>query len=145
MPPLSDSQLKDFLTGQAHIMKLATLTSEGWPSVNPVWYEYDGETFLVAGRKKAAWVANIKNDSRVSLCIDTSEGPYTRVLMEATAEVIDDSWLPQSSARAIRYLGEEAGLAYYSDTHQIPRSLIKITPRKTTTWTGGGWHPKYRP
>ena len=61
MPPLSDNQLKEFLTGQPHIMKLATLTSEGWPYVNPVWYDFDGEAFTVAGRKKAAWVANIKN------------------------------------------------------------------------------------
>ena len=40
-------------------MKLATLTSEGWPYINPVWEHYAGEVFLVAGHRKALWVANI--------------------------------------------------------------------------------------
>ena len=55
MPSLSKTQLDEFLTDQPHIMKLATLTPEGWPYVNPLWYEYDGEVFHVAGRGKARW------------------------------------------------------------------------------------------
>ena len=55
-------------------MRLSTLTPEGWPYVNPVWYHYDGESFLVAGRTKAQWVDHIRTDGRVSACIDTSEG-----------------------------------------------------------------------
>ena len=30
-------------------MKLATLTPDGWPYLVPVWYDYDGEDFLLAG------------------------------------------------------------------------------------------------
>ena len=51
MPQLTKQQLNDFLTGGAHLMKLATLTSEGWPYVAPIWYDYDGEAFYVAGRR----------------------------------------------------------------------------------------------
>ncbi len=39
MPSLSKAQLDEFLTDQPRIMKLATLTPEGWPYVNPLWYE----------------------------------------------------------------------------------------------------------
>ena len=128
MPPLTNNELKEFLTDKPHIMKLATLTREGWPYVCPVWYNYDGETFTIAGRTKAAWVANIRNDSRVSLCIDTCDAPYTRVIIEATAEIVDDNWLPQSPDRAIRYIGEEAGRRYYEENKHIPRALIPICP-----------------
>ena len=77
MPRLTNQQLNDFLTSGAHLMKLATLTSEGYPYVAPIWYDYDGEAFYVAGRRTANWVAHIRDDERVSCCIDTCEAPYT--------------------------------------------------------------------
>ena len=49
MPPLTKDGLAEFLTNQPHLMKLATLTSESWPYVVPVWYDYNGESFTVAG------------------------------------------------------------------------------------------------
>ena len=143
MPSLTDGQLREFLTTGRHLMKLATLTPEGWPAVNPVWYRYDGEAFLVAGRTKAQWVANIQSDPRVSACIDTCEAPYTRVLVEGTAEVADAGWLGDWRAWSVRYLGEETGGRYYEETRHIARALVRITPRKITTWAGPGWHPRY--
>ena len=88
-------------------------------------------------------LANIGGDSRVSVCIDTTDAPYTRVLIEANAEIIDAAWLPTSPDRAIRYLGEQAGRRYFDEMRHVPRALIRIVPRKTTTWSGGGWHPRY--
>ncbi|MDP6454521.1 MAG: pyridoxamine 5'-phosphate oxidase family protein [SAR202 cluster bacterium] len=143
MPPLTTDELRTFLTNQPHLMKLATLTADGWPYVVPVWYDYDGESFTVAGRTRAQWVANIRENHRVSVCIDTYEAPYTRVLMKASAEIIDPAWMPVSPDRAIRYIGEEAGRAYFEQTRNQPRALVRIVPLETTTWTGGGWHPRY--
>ncbi len=144
MPSLTHNQVHDFLTSGRNLLKLATLTPEGWPYVVPLWYDYDGEAFSVAGRRRARWVANIRNDPRVSGCIDTADGAYTRVLFEGSAEVVDDSWLHTSSQRAVRYLGEEAGLRYFEDTHRIPRALIHIIPKRLVSWAGPGWHPRYR-
>ena len=143
MPSMTTQQIYEFLTSGRHLLKLATLTPEGWPYVVPLWYDYDGETFTVAGRRKARWVANIRNDSRVSGCIDTSEALYSRVLFEATAEIVDDSWIHTSSDRALRYLGGEAGLRYFEETRGNPRALIRIKPREFVSWTGPGWHPRY--
>ncbi len=124
-------------------MKLATLAQDGWPQVNPVWYHFDGENYLVAGRIRASWVENIRNSSRVSVCIDTSEAPYTRVIVEGAAEIADANWFGDWEPWAIRYLGQEAGHRYYEQTRDIPRVLVRITPRKTRTWARGGWHPRY--
>ena len=143
MPPFDEHQLEGFLTSGSHIMKLATLTAEGWPSVNPVWYQYDGGDFLVAGRTKARWVANIRNDPRVSLCIDTNDAPYSRVLVEGSAEIADSAWFGDWEPWSIRYLGQEAGHRYYEETKHVPRALVRILPRKVTSWVGGGWHPRY--
>ena len=143
MPRMTKRQVNDFLTGGRHLMKLATLTPEGWPYVTPVWYHYDGEAFLVAGRTKSAWVDFIRRDSRVSACVDTCDAPYTRVLVEGSAEIVDGSWTGNWESWAIRYSGKEAGHRYYEETRHMPRALVRITPRKTTTWTGPGWHPRY--
>ena len=93
-------------------MKLATLTSEGWPYINPVWHHYDGEVFLVAGRRKALWIANIQNNKRVTACIDTCEALHPRVLVEAAILSNKDSVLvfekPESHAFPyyVKYLAE---------------------------------------
>ena len=143
MPVMSSPQIQAFLSGGRHIMKLATLTPEGWPYVNPVWYHYDGDVFLMAGRRKARWVANLRNDPRVSLCVDTYEAPYTRVLAEGTAEIADAAWLGDWEEWSIRYLGPEEGHRYYEETKHIPRALVRIAPRAITSWAGPGWHPRY--
>ena len=70
-------------------MKLATLTPEGWPYIVPVWYEYDGEAFSALGRPKSRWVAHIENDSRASICVDTTEAPYKRVIVQGNAKIAD--------------------------------------------------------
>ena len=143
MPPLIRKKLGEFLTGQPHIMKLATLTPDGWPYLVPVWYDYDGEDFLLAGRPNARWVDHIRHDPRVSVCIDTCDAPYTRVLIQGVAEVVDDSWYPSSPDRAVRYLGPEAGNRYFNQTRRIPRALVRVVPGEITSWAGSDWHPRY--
>ena len=75
MPPLNHQELREFLTTGRLLMKLATLTAEGSPYVSSIWYHYDGDSFQVAGRRKARWVAHIRDDPRVSACVDTCEAP----------------------------------------------------------------------
>lgn len=142
MPSLNQQQLEEFLTDRPHILKLATSSSDGWPAVNPVWYNYDGDVFTVAGRRQAKWVENIRHNSKVGMCIDTNEAPYVRVLIRANAEIVDEHWMPDVADRAQRYLGERDGEAYFDSKKHIPRALIRITPVEITSWTGD-WHPRY--
>ena len=90
MPRLNKTELDQFLTSGALILKLGTITEQGYPCVNPLWYSYEDGAFFVAGRGKARWVSHIRFNGKVSACIDTPDSPYTRVLIEADAEIIDD-------------------------------------------------------
>ncbi|WP_179137064.1 pyridoxamine 5'-phosphate oxidase family protein [Candidatus Entotheonella palauensis] len=143
MPPLKPDELYTFLTTGRHILKLATLTPDGWPYIVPVWYIYDGGAFTILARPKNRWVAYVESDPRVSLCIDTVGAPYARVLIKGLAEIVDPQWIGPWKDLAIRYLGLEAGQTYYKETKMIPRVNIRITPQEITTWGGGGWHPRY--
>ena len=144
MPKLTAQEMEQFLITGAKILKLATITESGYPYVNPLWYTYEGGVFLVAGRSKANWVNHIKNNNKVSVCVDTYNAPYTRVIAEANADILDDSWLGDWEHWAHRYLGEEGGHKYYESTKHLPRVLVQFTPRRMITWGGAGWHPRYQ-
>lgn len=144
MPKLSKNGMEKFLTTGAKILKLGTITEDAYPYVNPLWYSYENELFFVSDRSKAVWVNHIKGNTKTSLCIDTDIAPYTRVIAETDAEILDPEWTGDWEHWAHRYLGEEEGHQYYEDTKHMPRVLVQLTPRKLTTWAGPGWHPRYQ-
>ena len=143
MPPLTREELQQFLTSGRHLMKIATVTPDGWPYVVPVWYHYDGAAFQIAARTQNRWLDYIERDDRVSVCVDTADAPYTRVQVQGRAEIEDRSWFGDWEPWASRYIGEETAHRYYEDTKQIPRVLVKIVPGKITSWYGPDWHPRY--
>ena len=144
MPKLSEDEIKDFLTNFDYVMKLATLSSDGYPYVVPIWYFYEEEEFFILGRPNNKWVSNIYENQKVSACIDSPTPPYSRVSFRADAEVVDKEWFGEWEHLAHRYLGEEDGHKYYEDTKKVPRVLIRLKPSKLTSWGGGGWHPRYK-
>jgi len=82
----------------------------GYPYVNPLWYAYENGAFLVAGSSRAQWVGHIRSNSKVAACIDTPDAPYSRVLVQADADIIDDSWTGDWEHWALRYLGEDLAI-----------------------------------
>jgi PPOX class probable F420-dependent enzyme len=143
---LSAEELREFLAG-AWICKLGTLTADGYPCVNPIWYEYDGAGFTLIGRERAAWVEHIRRDPRVGLCIDDPDGAHTRVLARGRAEIVEGPsvrgpWLPVARRMAARYMGGESGAAYMERTLDFPRYTIRVTPEHLTTWRGA-WARRY--
>lgn len=144
MPKLSEDEIKDFLTNFDYVMKLATLSSDGYPYVVPIWYFYEEDHFFILGRPNNKWVSNIYENQKISACIDSPSPPYARVSFRADAEVIDKEWFGEWEHLAHRYLGKEDGHKYYEDTKKVPRVLIRLKPSKLTSWGGGGWHSRYK-
>ncbi|MCC6177566.1 MAG: PPOX class F420-dependent oxidoreductase [Chloroflexi bacterium] len=143
---LSDEELREFLAGP-WVCKLGTLTMSGAPYVTPLWYEYDGEGYVIIGRERAVWVEHIRHDGRVALCIDDPDGSHRRVLVEGLAEIVEGPsvrgpWLPTARRMAERYMGGPDGLKYMERTLDFPRVTVRVTPERTTTWRGG-WARKY--
>ncbi len=143
---LSDEELREFLAGP-WVCKLGTLDPDGYPSVNPVWYDYDGAGFTIVGRERAAWVGQIRRDGRVALCIDDPDGAHTRVLVRGRAEIVEGpsvrgGWLATARRMAARYMGGESGAAYIERTLDFPRYAIRVQPESVTTWRGG-WARRY--
>lgn len=142
MSTLTERGLNRFLTRTALMMKLAVRAPSGDPHVVPVWYEFDGSDFFVMGSATTAWVRYLKRSPRVAACVDTHAAPYTQVLIKGTAEVVEEEHYWSDPARSIRYFGEEAGRAYFEEQKDRPRVLVRIHPRKLTTWSAdpGEWN-----
>jgi PPOX class probable F420-dependent enzyme len=133
-------ELDAFLTGGRLFAKIATTNQDGFPQISPVWYTWDGLSFLIISKERTGLVKNLRRDPRCGLLVDNFEVPYARVSVQAEAEFLPDDFDYVSPMRemVLRYLGP-AGMAYAESTFAFPRVPFRVWPRKTATWNGGGF------
>ncbi len=143
MPPLTQPELEKFFTTGANIIRLSTLSPSGHPYVVPLWFWYADGYFMIAARRQNEWLKHIEADGKVGASIDTSEVPYVRVLIKGTASILDRNWTGPWEPLAVRYIGQEAGHAYYEKTKAVPRVLVRVAPEHIMSWSGSDWHRKY--
>jgi PPOX class probable F420-dependent enzyme len=134
---MTPDELRSFLTETKIFAKIGTIGEDGWPNVNPAWYEYDGESFWLVTKELAAFCQNMRRDPRVTICIDNPETPYRRVMVRGRAEVVDEDWVELARGMVLRYLGQ-GGMDYFEATLHLPRILVRIRPERITSWDGGG-------
>ena len=146
MPAMTDEERAQFLA-QPIIGRLGCLDDDGYPYVVPVWFAYADGGFYLVPRARSEWARYLERDGRVSLCIDSADPPYRRVLLKGRADVIETPnvggrWVAIGTQMAENYRGAE-GLAYMGRTKNEPRWLFFIRPEKITS-TNGGWATRYK-
>lgn len=135
---LAPDELREFLTESAIFVKIGTISEDGWPAVNPAWYEYDGEAFWLITKELTGFCQNMRRDPRVTLCIDNPQPPYKRVMVRGRAEFLEDEdWEEMGRRMVLRYLGPQ-GMDYFEATLDLPRVVVRIVPERVTSWNGGG-------
>jgi PPOX class probable F420-dependent enzyme len=134
-----------FLTSGAMFAKIATTNEEGWPTVSPVWYEWDGSSFLVVGKERTGYVRNLRRDPRCGVLVDNPGLPYMRVSALAVAEFLPDDfdWKTPATRMVLRYIGEE-GMDYAKATFEFPRVSLRLVPKRMSTWNGGGFDRTFK-
>src|SRR5947209_6921786 len=140
---MTPEELQSFLTTTRIFAKVATVSVDDWPYVNPVWYEYEDGAFYLVTKELAQLTQNLRRDPRCSILIDNPEPPYKRVVVMGEAEFVEEDWVPRARRMVLRYLGEQ-GLDYFEATLNLPRVTIKITPARMTSWNGGGVDRTFR-
>ena len=132
---------------------LATLRRDGSPYTIPLWYLWEGEVaddfhpsrqpptghawFL--GGETSTWVRHLRQDPRMSLCIDVEGPPALHVGIDGTVEVLSegevDPW-PIMRRLVERYVGrgdpanDEAIEQYMDSTRSITPLLFRVTPSR---------------
>lgn len=66
---------------------LTTVDSTGTPQPRPIWFLWDGESFLIYSEQKAAKVAHIAHNPHVSLNLDGDEYGNDIIVMIGEASI----------------------------------------------------------
>lgn len=137
---MTSEERDEFLNGGAPFLKIATTDENGWPTVSPVWYEWDGSSFLVVGKALTGYIKNLQRDPRCGGLVENPGLPYKRVSFKGLAEFLpeDFDWEPAARAMVIRYIGE-GGLSYAEATFAFPRMSVRLWPKQMSTWNGAGF------
>jgi PPOX class probable F420-dependent enzyme len=69
---------------------LTTVRSDGQPQSVPVWFLWDGETFLIYSQRGRQKLKNINGNARVGLHLNANERGGDAVRAEGTVEVVQD-------------------------------------------------------
>jgi len=147
MRGLTNEEIIEFLAGPI-VARLGTVKPDGAPYIAPVWQEYDGEAVYFIPRAKARYMKYIKENPRICISCAMDSAPFTRVLFEGEAEILEGPkpmegrMLEIGRRMALRYLGER-GPEYLEASLSRPRYLVRLKPEKITSWEGVEWHPKY--
>ena len=131
MAPLAPD-VAEFLR-QPNVASLATVRPDGRPHVTPVWYEFEGNEFIVATLRSSQKVANVARKGFAALTVYTAGMPYRHVISEGTARVgstLDNVWRERLASR---YLGEAAGRAYVRESGEWDVVAIHLRPIKWST------------
>ena len=139
MPGLIRQELYDFLTSGRRLLKLATLTEDGTPYVVPLWYDYDGEAFSVAGRRRASLgrehpYRDVRESGRLQS--DTDEAAYVRVVFQGLRRD-PGRRLANTRRRRAPYVTNGRGgrpALLRGDAPQEPRALVRIVPESVQSF-----------
>ena len=128
---------------KAKVARLATIDAKNRPHIVPICFAYDGTRFYTAVDQKPkrvpadrlARLRNIRATPRVALLIDEYEEDWTQlwyILIRGEARLIPDS-VHKERAWAIRELRAKYP-QYTSGMLADDAPIIRITPRRTTSW-----------
>lgn len=115
---------------------LTTVRPDGQPQSVPVWFLWDGTTFLIYSRPGRQKLKNIGQNSRVGLNLNSNAHGGDVVRLEATAEVLPD--FPPAN-EVVEYLEKyrEAIARIGYDPGGFARDYsvaLRVTPARWQVW-----------
>ena len=121
-----------FLAERPRPAILSSVRADGRPHATPVWIDHEGETIYSTTWHTSVKAYNIRRDPRVCLCVNDDMPPYAYVIIEATAELVDDReavvyWATRLGGR---YMGAELAEAFGKRNGVPGELLVRLTPTK---------------
>jgi PPOX class probable F420-dependent enzyme len=115
---------------------LTTVGSDGRPYTVPVWFLWKDETVLIFSQPNKQKIRNLPKNPRVTLALDDTDGGEDVVIIEGTAELVND---PAISAEMPTYV-EKYG-THIQGQGWTPADMaadfsqaIRVTPKKIRKW-----------
>lgn len=110
---------------------LATVMKDGSPHVTPVWFDYDGEYFMINSAKGRVKDRNMRNNPKVAIAIMDPKNPYRYLEVRGRVTEITEAGADQHIDRlAKKYLNVDR---YPNRSPGEVRVLYKVTPDHVST------------
>jgi PPOX class probable F420-dependent enzyme len=129
---MSTDEYYGFLRDRARTAVLCTVRADGRPHAAPVWFDLDGDAFVITTGEDTVKGRNMRRDPRVALCIDDENPPFHFVIVEGTAELTvgDPDLLHWATRIGGRYMGPENADEYGQRNAAPAELLVRINPQK---------------
>jgi PPOX class probable F420-dependent enzyme len=115
---------------------LTTVGSDGRPYTSPIWFLWDGNTILIFSQPQRQKIRNLRKNPRVTLALDDTKQGEDVVIVEGTAELLDD---PEISVILPAYVAKYGTLI--QNMEWTPEAMaadyslgIRVTPTKFKSW-----------
>lgn len=113
------------------IIWLTTVSADGTPQPNPVWFIWDGATVQLFTEPNVAKVVNIRRNPRVSLSFNSTPDGGDVVILTGDATIIDAMEPTLVDKYAEKYAAGIANLGLTRDSMLAQYSaIISVTPTK---------------
>lgn len=158
MPRMTEAERIEFLNSPGILMRIACVREDGSPLVTPIWFIHHDEAIYFTPRAQSQWLTCLRQDPRVSLCIDEQNLPYRKFIAEGSVELVhdlgeDEQWRDLYRRIAQRYVPEDAAEAYVRNTIDQERALLRLglAGANIKSWRmplegepeTGIWHQRY--
>lgn len=132
---MNDEQLKE-VASQKYLLNISTITSDGYPHVVPVWFDYDGKNFLISIAKNSKKARNLAKAPNVGFSIAQQELPYDAVVGYGEATITEDVGGKFLLRLAKKYLPPEKVNQYWQALidDNGERLVVRITPHWIKSW-----------
>ncbi len=136
MGAMNEQEIFDFLQDGTRTAHVATVRADGRPHVKPVWFVLEGAAgaFSVILNTGAGTVTGrtLARDARVALTVDDAKPPFSFVIVEGAAALVDDLAQVRSAAGRIgaRYMGADRAEEFAARNGVPGELLVRVTPNK---------------
>jgi PPOX class probable F420-dependent enzyme len=140
--PVRPSAVVDELLRGRAVAWLSTTSRDGLPAVVPVWFVWDGSSFLVFSKPHARKVRNVAENPRVMVAVGDADDDFDVQLVEGRAELL----VAAPSDVLLGSLGDKYrawldGIGLDLDEFRATYSqAIRIVPTRFLPWRGRTWN-----
>lgn len=122
--------------GEEEIAWLTTVRPDGQPQSVPVWFWWDGETFLIYSQQGRQKLRNISQNARVDLNLNSNVHGGDVVRAEGMAEVVEDAPLATEVGPYLeKYREAIARIGYDPEGFARAYSVaLRVTPARWQVW-----------
>lgn len=86
---MTEEEWRAFVSHSTRTGKLSTVRADGSPHIAPIWFVLDGDTFVFNTGRDTVKGRNLARDGRVALCVDDDRPPFSYVVLQGRAELVE--------------------------------------------------------